>query len=59
VLNAHAADWDRAGQPVPERRAAIARKVIDKSRKHQRMRPVEFIRLLPRAPSGDHLNGHM
>jgi hypothetical protein len=58
VLDAHAADWDRAGEPVSERRTTAAREVIDKGREDQRVRPVEVICLLLRAPRGDHLNRH-
>lgn len=58
VLDAHVADRDRAGEPVSERRAAVTREVIDKGREDERMRPVEVICLLLRAPRGDYLNRH-
>jgi len=58
VLDAHAADWHRAGEPVSERRTAVAREVIDEGPISQRVLPVEVICLLLRAPRGDYLHGH-
>jgi hypothetical protein len=59
VLDAHAADWDRAREPVAERRTAVAREVIDECPEGQRMLPVEITCLLLRTPRGDYLHSHI
>jgi hypothetical protein len=58
VLDAHAADWDRARQPISERRTAVAREVINKGREDERMRSVEVTCLLLSAPCSDYLDSH-
>jgi hypothetical protein len=56
--DAPAADWNRASEPVSERCAAVACEVIDKGLERPRMRPVEVICLLLRAPRRDYLSRH-
>jgi hypothetical protein len=58
MLYAHAADWDRASEPVSERRAAVACEVVEEGIECPRMRAVEVICLLLCAPRGDYLSRH-
>ena len=58
VLDAHSTDRRRAGEPVAERRAAVAREVIEEGTENRRVLPVRTTRLLLRAPRGDYLHCH-